>query len=467
MRKESVKRSDPGNPIIIAQSNSQARITLRKSIAKLTDNPEDISFFKNIQLGFEELKSIISSGIEIDLFATDTFVENSFNIFTFIKEMEADPRYWNVPLLVYTHAPDIEMFNKIRKDIVHLPFRILPITLDEEQVMDVIKGLLEYKDENRYYIELEAKVLAVAGSGDRSSLSKTTDLIDKHASKYGKVLHPAKVALLKGRLYYELWKSGGKKNEELLKDAENAFLEAHEGFPRHWETIFSLYTLYMEQNMIKKAKEYLTTLIEIFPEHAKFSYRMGKLNELEGDFSSAVKQYLTAAQAMIEEGVSGFNMNDVMEIVDASLDASKKMLADMNLTSYTERKTGVGSIEYMLVRTLKQNNATARTVLIQLTKKVSDDPDLFNKIGITYRRTGSYDMAMEMYGKALKLAPDNQRIRLNYSVALAMSGLWDVAGKEMAMVKRDNSEADDAAVIEMLVDVIDKKDAATLEKIVI
>jgi len=466
-----LKKSQPGNPILISETNSQARITLRRAIAKLTDNPEDINFFRDVATAFDELKNLVECGIDVDLFVTDLYMENNFNIFMLIKEMEKSQKFWNIPLLIYTHMPDKEMFNRIRKDISHLPFRLLPITLDGNAVIEVCEGLLNYKKENSSYLTLESRFSDIVEEGEEEDIDKAMVEIDREAEKNQKVLHKAKVSHVKGKLYFDLFKrkslEGDDNNKSIMQKAEGHFLTAHKEFPNFWEITFSLFTLYMGQGKIKEAKDYLKQLIEMFPEQSKYSFKMGKINELEGEFAEAVTNYLGAARSMIEEGVEGFEVDDIMEVVDASLSASKKMLDEMGLSKFTTLDKQIGTREYGVIKTLKQNNATTRNALLKLTKKVSDDPNIFNKIGITYRRTGDFKMALEMYGKALKLDSENPRIRINFSISLALFGSWKLADNEMSKAEELNRDNSDNDIIDKLKKIISQKDSKSLAKMLL
>lgn len=488
---------DKEKVVIVVEYNPQAKIILRRALGNLTGNSDSIRFLKNIFDAIEEMKAVSASGKVPDLLVTDIFFSEEINIFRLIREMEETPVLWNTPVLVFTNEADERMFNRIRKDAVHIPLRIAPKTNDSAAIAKICRGLLDFKEENRYFLEVEASINSYVEQGRVSLVDAAIKKIDKYANKYTLAFPPAKVNLLKGEVCFGMWKkkrdeydslaeemeknpnsSGGKgwekkleevaaDMERLISDAEKYFLEAHGAYPRFWAVTYSLYTLYMEQRKIKQAKGYLVELIEIFPEQTEYYHRMGKLNELEGDYTSAVKNYLAAARNAWEEGIAGYDLGEIMDIVNRSIDSTKKMLKKMGLAKISMKEHEVGSEEFLIMNVLKKNNAQIRGALVQMTKKIPDDAELFNKIGITYRRTGNGNLAAEMYKKAVLLAPENHRIRINYSAALALCGSWGLAKKEAETAKGLDKEREDDASIDALLDVISSEDMDALEKILV
>ena len=489
--------NDKEKIILVVEYNPQAKMILRRAVGSITGNPQGVRFHKNLFDTVEELKVISASGKTPDLIVTDIFFSEEINIFRLIRELEENSIYWNTPVLVFTNEADEGTFNRIRKDAVHIPLRIAPKTNDDTAIGKICRGLLDFKEENRHYLELEASIHSYIEHGRASLIDAALKKIDDYAKKYSLAFPPAKVNLLKGEAYFGMWKkkreeydslaeefeqnpqSSGTKDlekkleeagaeaERMVVEAEKYFLEAHAAYPRFWAITHALYTLYMEQRKIKQAKEFLVELIDIFPEQTEYYHRMGKLNELEGDYTSAVKNYLAAARNAWEEGIAGYDLSEIMDIVNRSIDSTRKMLKKMGLSKISMQEHEIGSEEYLIMNVLKKNNAQIRGALVQVAKKSPDDAELFNKIGITYRRTGDGKLAAEMYKKAVLLAPENHRIRVNYSAALALCGSWGLALKEAETAKELDKSKEDEETIEALLDVLSSEDMNALEKILV
>ncbi len=471
---------------IIAGKDVASREILQRSITKVTKNQDGIIFARNIEAGYDEYKNFMFAESDIDIVATDVFLNQKFNLFSFIRELEEVPKYWNTPLLVYTSGLDLNMFNRIRKLISNIPFRVMTQPLKETTLTEAISGLIEFKRHNSHTQELQSKIMSLIKVGDPSLIPGSLKMIDEYAKKHPKAMSAAKVNHLKGQLYYdfnlqkkleaEKMLEDGRKDdadallrecEEFESSSEQLFLAGHRTSPRYWHILNSLYSLYMDRGDIKEAKKYLSKLIAIFPEESKYAFKMGKIDEIEGNYSSAVRGYLSAWKSYAEDGIGQHDVEEVMEIIDASLESSQIMLREMELSKFTTANQDIGSREYTLIRTMKQHNAMTRTALVQIAKEVPDDSNIFNKIGITYRRTGDYDMALKMYVRALKLEPENFRIRINYAVALAMLGAWDKAKKELAKAERSDTGKEEKAVFTSLDKVMTKKKAEQLAKMLV
>ncbi len=493
-----MESKEPSNYVIVVEKDARVRGPLKTAIIRITEDEDGVLFFNQLGAAFEELKKIIDDGNEVDLMITDVFISDKFNIFGLIRELERVPKFWNIPLLVYTNGSDEEMLARIKKNVAHLPYRVMPKTMKSKVVGDAIIGLLEYRMENRYYLDLEIKIASMAKLGEDTLIPSTLKMIDQRAEKYFKFVSKAKVEHLKGRLYYEFWKQKSaelepllgqlerfapsdkefekirqeiknlsKDTSEFLNNAERFFLATYRKNPSFWEVLHSLYTLYIDQNKLDEAKKYLSALIKIFPEQSKYFYRMGKIQELEGNFSSAVGNYHSAWKQLLEEGVTGYDIKNIMDIVDSTLEASRAIMNEVGVSNFNDEVKDSSSMANGLMRMLKQVNAVTRKALVNLAKEAPKDPEVFNKIGLTYRRAGDYGTAVKAYISALKLDKSDYRIRMNLAVSLALAGSWSEAGIELEKVRQLIVEREDEAVITALIDTVSRQDGGSLSKMLV
>jgi len=485
-------------PIIVAESNQQANILLRRALSPLSKKKDGVLYFKNIFDALETMKKLLTTDVGVSIVISDIFLNENYNIFRLIKEMESTPGLWNTALILYTNEADAEMFNRVRKDIKHIPFKMIHKTNDAKMIEKTCRALIEYQIGNRYYLELETSIKTYLNIGRVSLLGTIMKKIDEYIEKYPKVFHTAKVGLLKGNAYFGFWQ---KKSEEaaifitelekyspsdpnyteineklnmviteaegLLSEAEKNLLAAFEAYPKYWQVINALYWLYMEQNKPGEAKKYLIKLINLFPQQTEYSFQMGKLIELEGDFSGAIQHYLAASRNASQEGMTGYKTEDIMEIVDQTLECSKKVMKKIGISQIKTEGYDIGSEEFISLRTLQQVNAQVRVVMEDMTKRNHAGSTLYNKIGITYRRVGNYKMASEMYVRAIKEDPNDHRIRINYAALLGVRGSWNLAEVELEKAISLDTEGEDREVLKIIQEIISKKNIDKLKHVLV
>jgi tetratricopeptide (TPR) repeat protein len=483
---------------IVIEKNKQARIILQRALARLSIPPKSVFYYSGIYDALEELKKTATEGNYIDLVITDIFFHDEYNIFRLLREMESIQALWNTPVILYTNESGNEMYTRVLKEVRHMPFRLIPKSNDENAISSACKGLIDYRWENRHYLETMTKVESYIETSSRTLLPGAIEIIDRCGEDHPSACGPERVAYLKGKLYYGIWKkktgeldplieelekhssssagyrkirakidSLAEESRDFSENAENHLLSAYVDAPENWEVMHNLFELYMDLGRLKEAKKYLAKLIEMFPSQTGFYHSMGKINELEGDFSGAVNHYLASARNAIEEGLSSSDTDDVMEIVDCTLEVTKKMLKKLDPPRISTEGHALGSEGYLSMEALQKTNAQVRVAMEHVAKKNPGDPVLYNKIGITYRRVGNYRMAVEMYQKALRFAPEDHRIRINYAAAIALTGSWEIAGKEAEEAKQIDSSGEDSNAIESLRKIIGEKDLKGLERLLV
>ncbi len=496
MNKLGTKPIDISGSFVIIEQNDQARIVLQMAIEHFVKIPK-IIFNRNMSAGIETIKSLAQSK-GICMVISDIQYSGSFNIHSLIRKMEDTPLLWNVPLILYTNEIDAAMINKIRKNIKHLPFRIMIKSRDHILIAKTCQELLGFQEENRHYLEIENSIATYARIGNPELILNMFTKIDSSATKYKKAFPAAKVNFLKGKTYYELWKMKQVASEKLVKEiekysqdspealakvaelelltkelendiskAEEYFGAAKETSPNFWPNLYMLFNISMVKNKMVKAKEYLIELIDIFPDQSEYYYEMGKISELEGDLIGALENYFSAGRSQMEHGYAGRSSENVMEIVDKSLSLTEKLMKKHSITKLSSAEHIHSFNDSLPMETLQKMNALSRMAMKEVIKDSPKDATLYNKIAITHRRTGDSLTAIQMYKKALEIDPEDYRIRINYAAAIALRGSWDQAIEEMKKVIDLDSKVEDEEISNSLMDILEKKDKVRLEKILV
>ena len=484
-------------PVVIVEKSLAAKQRLGEALRPFCPPFDDkIKKAKDPAEAMKLIKDLIAVDMGVDMVISDVFSSEDMTVLGLVREMEKIPGLWNTPLIVYTNDTEEATYHGIQSELAHLPFRMVPKNSSVETIGEVVSNLLEFKIENRHYLEIETKVAAFLQTKNLSLLPTALQMIDKGHKEYPSHCTPSRINLLKGELYSEFWRLRNRDMESLIgefqklspsdpdfarteksvanlggeiadlkNNAERYLLAAYHLEPESWKCLHSFYRFYMEAGEFKKAKEYLSKLIQAFPAKAEYSFRMGKIHELEGDLSGAIQCYLDAFHSTLEEGVGNFDAADVMEVIDASLNVGREIMSEIGLAHIETGKMEPGSMDHAKAVMLRRNNAQIRSALLTLAGKQPKNADYLNKIGITYRRAGDYPNAIDMYSRALEIDPDNSRIRVNQAVVLALCGTWDQALKEAEKARALNDGPEDAQTIAGLVDIIGKKDQKRLLKI--
>jgi tetratricopeptide (TPR) repeat protein len=463
---------DIGGEVVIIEKTQSYRRVLEHGIGIISLGRPKVLPFPDIASALKGLQKHINGEINIALITTDLFLTDDLNIFTLIKKMESEQKLWNIPILLNSNLADRDMFNRVRKDIVHIPFRMRPKTIDEGSIAKTCLNLLEFKDENLNYLKLEREIDKFVLEADISRVGEIIEKIDEYSVRFPNALHKAKREFIKGRTCYDLWKNISKlentaETAELRQKAYIYLKNAHDTYPNHWKILLALHTYHMDEGNMNAAKLYLEELVKLFPEHSEYHYRLGKMNEKEGNTVAAVRDYNIAGENVMNEGIDNFPAEYVVNIVDSSLNSTKDLLADMGMSKIGLEGLDKKSAEYQHMQMLQKSNADVRNTLFRLSKKKKGDSELFNKIAITYRRIGNYSLALENYVKAVNIESENHRIRINYAAALAMYGKWEKASEEMIVARRLDREGEDSDAIEAVTKAVEERDGARLQKLLI
>ncbi|MFQ5559545.1 MAG: tetratricopeptide repeat protein [Nitrospinota bacterium] len=500
MDEEKIKKlfSHISKPVILVERNRLALLKIVKVLKDMNAPKEKVRLFKDISSAVVEMKNIVNSGMDVDIIISDIFYNDEINLIRLVAEMEKIPRLWNTPLLVFTNETGEEMYNEIRNNIVHVPFRFISKSSLDQKIKLTLMELIDFRSENHHFLELETKVTSFINTKNVAMLKPTMDMIMDYKERFPVACGPAKIDLLCGKLHYDfsaqLTAEMKEKVEQLqnfspessdfgtlqaeltklsatIDDLNNTsyqfYLSSYNQDPTYWKALYSLYLVNMERRDLGEAKKYLSKLIGIFPNNSSYYFKMGKINELQNDLSAASERYLESAKMALQEGVQNVKEEDVVDIVNASIKAGKNLLMQLDADQIDRSPTDHGSERGVIMQTLRKNNALARASLLYLAKKNPGNADYLNKIGITYRRIGDYQKACQAYSQAVAIDYNNARIRINNAAALGLCGAWKASLAEISEAKKVNDTPDDEIYLDKLEQIIRKKDLNELKKVLL
>ncbi len=473
---------------------------LRENLSFLNTHLSSISRFKSVDNAMEHLNKLIADQREVDLIISDIFFHASdISVVALIHRLEEFRHYRNTPLLIYTNTKEKALINQIRLACIHVPFRIVFTETDGKEVEKIFHDLISFKQENKHYLELEAKVEFIIESQNRNFITQALQTIHAYHRKYPKVCRFAKTELLKAQLFYAFWKLSCEQadkissklnfhnsesseykflteqfekettaGKQLLSLCEQALERSHESEPGYWKTLDLLFQLQMEKGEIRQAKNTLLQLIENFPNACTYALKLGKIHELRNEFHESVKHYMDAAHLALQQGIKNVQKEDLIDIVDTSLRSCKEMMQRLGVGEVGEtHHFAEGSDNLLILKSIRKNNAQLRVMLEKMSKLYPDDANYMNKIAITYRRSGEYQLAEQYYLKAINLEPKNIIIRINYAMCLACSSLFKKAttvieattGMEMTEEERD--------ILEHARELINKRDIMRIKRVML
>lgn len=132
-------------------------------------------------------------------------------------------------------------------------------------------------------------------------------------------------------------------------------------------------------------------------ENAEIYYNMGYIQTVQGNYDEAI-----------------LNFRKATLINNAYARAYKKMGEAMAKLG----KTGEAEIAFQQAADIymeKEMDENAEEVLMEVTKLNPKTINVYNSLGIVYRRQGKFDEAVKQYNKAVKVNPDDEHIYYNLS----------------------------------------------------
>lgn len=159
---------------------------------------------------------------------------------------------------------------------------------------------------------------------------------------------------------------------------------------RHYQQGIKL----MEDKRYDESLVHFKRVLTIF-ENAEVYYNMGYISTARGDYESAIRYFRKATQINNAFARAHQKMGEVYVKLGRKKRAQKAFQKSAAL--YME----------------KHMDENAEAVLQEVLKINPDTINVFNSLGIIYRRRGEYQRAMDQYQKALKVDPEDENILYN------------------------------------------------------
>lgn len=177
----------------------------------------------------------------------------------------------------------------------------------------------------------------------------------------------------------------------------------------------------MEAGQYDEALKSFESIISVF-EHAEIYYNMGYIKSSKGLYEEALKYFRRATQ------------------INESYARAYKKMADVYIKLGKQEEAEKYLEQAADIHIQKKEDKEAEEVLQTVTKLQPDTINVFNSLGIIYRRQGRLEEAVEQYEKAVRVHPDDENIYYNLSrVYLALKD-FPKAGEALKKALEINPE---------------------------
>jgi Tfp pilus assembly protein PilF/FixJ family two-component response regulator len=177
-----------------------------------------------------------------------------------------------------------------------------------------------------------------------------------------------------------------KLEEALLAGRDPQFLEAE----KHYHLGLEL----MRKQRYSEALEEFQRILSVY-ESAEVYYNMGYICTAQNRWEEALRYFRKATQINQTFARAYRKMGEVYSLL------GRKKLAEQSYQQAAE------------IYLEKQMDDNAEMVLNEVLKINPNTINVYNSLGIIYRRRGHYDEALNQYQKAIKVNPDNENIYYN------------------------------------------------------
>ena len=150
----------------------------------------------------------------------------------------------------------------------------------------------------------------------------------------------------------------------------------------------------MKQGKYEEALQAFQKVLTVY-ESAEIYYNMGYIKTAQGKYEEALLAFRKATQIDRAHALAYHKMGEVYQLLGRSGEAEKCLGQAAEL--YLE----------------KRMDEDAEAVLMQAMALNPNTINVFNALGIVYRRQGRYPEAIKYYRKALKVKPDDEHIYYN------------------------------------------------------
>jgi len=173
-----------------------------------------------------------------------------------------------------------------------------------------------------------------------------------------------------------------------MDDALNAFVEASRNGKLFLDPIKKIAELHKLTGNIQEETKYLERLDRLSPLNVDRKINIGDNYMTMGERDKAVEVFDTAIKL-----------------------ATKEAMAQVGRVTRTIADHCIGSAPELSEKYLRQSLEAKKGLLDK------SDIETFNRLGITLRKQGKWDLAIEEYRKALKIAPNDAGIHYNIAMA--------------------------------------------------
>jgi len=152
----------------------------------------------------------------------------------------------------------------------------------------------------------------------------------------------------------------------------------------------------METGQYDEALKSFESITSVF-EHAEIYYNMGYIKSSKGLYKEALKYFRRATQ------------------INESFARAYKKMAEVYLKLGKQEEAEKYLAQAADIHIQKKEDKEAEEILQTVAKLQPDTINVFNSLGIIYRRQGRLEEAVQQYEKAVRVHPDDENIYYNLS----------------------------------------------------
>lgn len=178
------------------------------------------------------------------------------------------------------------------------------------------------------------------------------------------------------------------------RKVENALLSGQDPQSREAELQYQRGLELMKAGRWEEALEAFKSILDIF-ESAEVYYNMGYISTAQGRYEEAIRYFRKATQ------INSAFARAYQKMGEVYIKLGRHKLAQQAFEQAAEL--------YMA----KDMDENAEAILQQVLKLNPNTINVYNSLGILYRRQGKFEKALDQYKKALKVNPNNENIYYN------------------------------------------------------
>jgi len=152
----------------------------------------------------------------------------------------------------------------------------------------------------------------------------------------------------------------------------------------------------MKEGRLEEALTAFKRILSVF-ENAEIYYNMGYINTAQGNYDEAIICFRKATQ------------------IDHAFARAYKMMGEVYIKLGRKEEAGKALQKAAEIYMDKNMNKNAEKILNEVVNLNPDTINVYNSLGILYRRQGKYLDAIKQYKKAIKVSPHDENIYYNLS----------------------------------------------------